>query len=181
MSRILLHISGSISAFKAASLASMLVKSDYQVQTSLSTGGEKFIGKATLSGITGRKVLTDMWEEYPDSVPHITLAREWADFILVYPASANCINCLAAGLADDVFGAIFLANNGKSPVWIAPAMNSHMLAHPAVQKGLETLENWGCRILGTDSGRMACGTEGAGRLLEPEDVFALIEKELSGK
>jgi phosphopantothenoylcysteine decarboxylase len=147
------------------------------VQTSLSEGGKKFIGEATLAGITRKKVLGDMWEGYPDSVPHITIARDWADFILVYPASADAINRLAAGLADDLFGAIFLANNGKSPVWIAPAMNSHMLAHPAVQRGLETLQGWGCRILGTDTGRMACGTEGAGRLLEPDEVFALIKKE----
>ncbi|MBN1646723.1 MAG: flavoprotein [Spirochaetales bacterium] len=173
---ILLHISGSVSAFKAASLASMLVKAGYQVQASLSAGGARFIGEATLGGITRRKVLTNLWEGYPDHVPHITLTRDWADLILVYPASANTINRLAAGLADDVIGAILLANNGKSPVWIAPAMNTNMFSHPAVQEGLDKLEKWGCTILDTGAGRMACGTEGAGRLLEPEQVFKMVEK-----
>lgn len=173
---ILIHVTGSISAFKSASLASMLVKSGYDVQCSMSAGGLKFLGEATLNGITGRKVLADMWAGYPDYVPHITIPGDWADFIIVYPASANTIGRLAAGLADDLFGAIFLANNGKSPVWIAPAMNSNMFAHPAVRKNLDVLESYGCRILPTAEGRMACGTEGQGRLLEPEDTFKLIDK-----
>lgn len=176
---VLIHVTGSISAFKASSLASLLVKAGYNVQCSLSAGGLKFLGEASLSGISGKKVLTDMWEGYPDYVPHITIAREWADFIIVYPASANVINRLAAGLADDLFGAIFLANNNKSPVWIAPAMNSHMFAHPIVCGSLKKLAEIGCTVLPTVEGRMACGTDGAGRLLEPEDVFKMIEKALS--
>ena len=178
---ILFHITGSISAFKSASLASMLVRSGYEVQCSMSAGGLKFLGEATLNGITGRKVLTDMWEGYPDYVPHITIAGDWADFILVYPASANTIGRLAAGLADDFFGALFLANNGTCPVWIAPAMNSNMFAHPAVQKNLKILESFGCRILPTGEGRMACGTEGQGRLIEPEDAFKLINEYFSSE
>jgi len=181
MSNILIHITGSISAFKAASLVSLLSKNGYSVKTSLSEGGAKFLGAATLEGITNSSVLTDIWSGDPDYVPHITLARDWADLILVYPASANTINRLTCGLCDDLLGAVFLANNGKSPVWIAPAMNSHMLAHPAVQKSLLTLTEYGCTVLPTGEGRMACGTEGSGRLLEPEEVFTKIQQEFGNQ
>lgn len=178
MSNILLHVSGSISAFKAASLAGLLVREGHQVQCSLSEGGERFLGAATLEGISRNRVLTDMWSCEPDPVPHITLARDWADLILVYPAGANCINRLAAGLCDDLIGAVFLANNGGVPFWIAPAMNSHMLAHPSVQKSLSLLEEYGCRILPTESGLMACGSRGDGRLIAPESLMELLKGEL---
>lgn len=178
MSNILLHVSGSISAFKAASLTGLLVREGHSVRCSLSEGGQRFLGAATLEGISRQKVLTDMWSCEPDTVPHITLARDWADHILVYPASASCINRLAAGLCDDLIGAVFLANNGRVPFWIAPAMNSHMLAHPAVQNSLQQLTEYGCRILPTESGLMACGSRGEGRLMEPDSLLGLLKEAL---
>lgn len=177
---ILIHITGSISAYKGCFLISTLVQSGYQVRTTLSEGGRQFIGRATLEGLTGFPVPETLFDGEPDPVPHITLAQRWADLILVYPASANCINRLAGGLADDLFGAIFLANNLKNPVWIAPAMNSDMFAHPAVRESLIKLEQWGCRILPTENGRMACGTTGPGKLLDPEVVFQELEKWRTG-
>jgi phosphopantothenoylcysteine decarboxylase/phosphopantothenate--cysteine ligase len=137
------------------------------------------MGEATLEGLTGKPVLTDQFGGQPDYIPHITLSQKWADLLLVYPASANCINRLACGLSGDLFGAIFLANNFGKPVWIAPAMNSDMFAHPAVKESLVKLEKWGCRILPTETGRMACGTVGPGKLLEPDTVFGEIEKWLA--
>lgn len=170
--RIVLAVSGSIAAFKAAALASRLVQEGHEVQTVLSASGARFVGAATFEGITGRPVLGDLWEP-GRAMDHIDLV-DWADLLLVYPASANTITRLGAGIADDLLGCLFLANNFRRPWWIAPAMNSHMFAHPAVTDALARLKGWGCRVLPTDEGRMACGTSGEGRLIEPEAMAALI-------
>ncbi len=174
---ILLMVSGSIAAFKAAALASRLVQDGYGVQTVLSAGGEKFVGAATFEGITGRPVLGDLWAP-GRAMDHIELVDQ-ADLFLLYPASANTITRLRAGLADDLAGCLFLANNFRKPWWIAPAMNSEMFAHPAVSGALTELAGWGCRILPTGDGRMACGTSGPGRVLEPDEVAALVAEALS--
>jgi phosphopantothenoylcysteine decarboxylase/phosphopantothenate--cysteine ligase len=174
--KILLQVTGSIAAFKAASLASLLVEADSEVQVVMSEGARHFIGESTFEGLTGRPVLTDVFER-GRAHDHINLA-DWADLLLLYPASANHINRLRAGLADDLIGCLFLANNFRKPTWVAPAMNSNMLAHPAVTEALSTLESWGCRILPTGEGRLACGEVGYGRLLEPEQVAELIAEEL---
>jgi phosphopantothenoylcysteine decarboxylase len=171
---VLLHVSGSISAYKACTLASLLSKKQFTVQVTMSPAAQQFSGKAAFEGITGREVLISQWDAKPDVLPHITLAQQWADLLLVYPGSADTINRLAAGLADDLFGAVFLANNFQKPVWIAPAMNSMMFDHPAVKESLKKLESWGCAILPTGEGRMACGTIGKGRLLDPEEVVNRI-------
>ena len=171
-SRILLQVTGSVAAFKAASLASLLVDGGSDVQCVMSEGARHFLGESTLEGLTGRAVLGDVFER-GRAHDHIRLA-EWADLLLLYPASANHITRLRAGLADDLIGCLFLANNFRSPYWIAPAMNSHMLEHPAVEEALSTLEGWGCRVLPTGEGRLACGDVGYGRLLEPERTAELI-------
>jgi phosphopantothenoylcysteine decarboxylase/phosphopantothenate--cysteine ligase len=170
--RILLQITGSIAAFKAASLASMLVGDAFEVQCVLSEGGARFIGVSTLEGLTGRPVLSDMFDS-GRALDHINLP-DWADLFILYPASANHLARLRTGLADDLIGALFLANNFRKPYWIAPAMNSNMFAHNAVRENLAILEDWGCRILPTGEGRQACGSVGRGRLIEPEETFALI-------
>jgi phosphopantothenoylcysteine decarboxylase/phosphopantothenate--cysteine ligase len=113
---------------------------------------------------------------------HIHLAK-WADLALVAPASANTINRLAQGLSlggNDPIGTLFLAWDLKKPYWIAPAMNQQMFQHPATQAALAKLEGWGVRILPADEGHQACGDIGPGRLLEPERMFELIEKEMKG-
>lgn len=172
---LLLIYSGSISAFKTAALTSLAVKNNWNVQCISSEGGRRFIGDATLEGLSGNSVLSDMFER-GRALHHISLI-DWAHLILIYPASASCIARLRAGLADNLTGALFLANNFRKPWWISPAMNSDMLEHPAIKQALEALEKWGCRILPSGKGRLACGTIGYGRLLEPEEVFALIESE----
>jgi phosphopantothenoylcysteine decarboxylase/phosphopantothenate--cysteine ligase len=174
--RILLQVTGSIAAFKAAALASLLTQDGFEVQCVASEGGLRFIGEPTLEGLTGRAVLTDMFER-GRALEHISLV-DWADLLLVYPATANHISRLRAGLADDLIGTLFLANNFRKPYWLAPAMNSHMFEHPAIREALATLEDWGCRVLPTGEGRMACGTVGYGRLLEPEAVARLIREVL---
>jgi phosphopantothenoylcysteine decarboxylase/phosphopantothenate--cysteine ligase len=175
-SRILLQVTGSIAAFKAATLASMLVDDGCEVRCVMSDGARHFVGPSTFEGLTGHPVLGDLFER-GRAHDHIYLA-EWADLLLLYPASANHITRLRAGLADDLIGCLFLANNFRNPFWIAPAMNSNMLAHPAVGEALAVLEGWGARILPTGEGRLACGEIGYGRLLEPETVLELVREEL---
>lgn len=174
--KILLQVTGSIAAFKAAGLASMLVDEGCDLQCVLSEGARRFIGEATFEGLTGRPVLGDVFER-GRAHDHIRLA-DWADLLLLYPASANHINRLRHGLADDLIGCLFLANNFAKPYWVAPAMNSDMLEHPATQESLAVLAGWGARILPTGRGRLACGEVGYGRLLEPDVVAGLIREEL---
>lgn len=177
--KILLHVTGSISCYKACELTSLLVKEGAEVQVTLSEGALRFLRPAVFEGLSKREALgQDMFARKPDCIPHITLAQNWADLIIVYPASANCISRLAGGLSDDLFGAIFLANNFERPVLLAPAMNSNMFAHPATQENLRKLENWGTRILPTDEGRLACGSIGKGKLIQPKAALSLIRESL---
>ena len=176
---ILLHVTGSISCYKACELTSLLVKQGAEVQVSLSCGALKFLQPAVFEGLSRREALTpDMFARKPDCIPHITLAQKWADLIIVYPASANCIDRLASGLSDDLFGATFLANNFEKPVLLAPAMNSNMFAHPAVQENLKKLESWGTKILPTEEGRLACGSVGLGKLISPESTLEFIKENI---
>ena len=105
MKNILIHVTGSIACFKAGALISLLIKKDYQVQATASAGGLRFIQPALLEGLTGRPLLTDLFNGGEDPMHHITLSQNWADLIIAYPASANCICRLAAGLSDVVFAA----------------------------------------------------------------------------
>ena len=173
---ILIHLSGSISCFKACTLIDLLLKDGYAIRTSASDAALRFIGKATLEGLTGQPVLTDLFAGEPTSIPHVAIAQHWTDLIIAYPASANLINRLAAGLCDDLFGAICLANNFHKPLCIAPAMNSEMFAHPAVRASLATLEAWGAIVFPTEEGRLACGAVGQGRLLSPEKSYEKIRE-----
>lgn len=176
---ILLHVTGSISCYKACELTSLLVKQGAQVQVTLSEGALKFLQPAVFEGLSRREALTpDMFARKPDCIPHITLAQKWADLIIIYPASANCIARLASGLSDDLFGATFLANNFEKPVLLAPAMNSNMFAHPATQENLKKLESWGTKILPTEEGRLACGSVGLGKLLAPERALDFIKENI---
>jgi phosphopantothenoylcysteine decarboxylase len=137
----------------------------------------RFVGAATLEGLTGHPPFIDLWAE-GRAMDHIQLAR-WADLALTCPATANTINRLAAGLADDAPGALFLAwELRKKPWWIAPAMNHAMLAHPATQAALARLADMGARVLATETGSLACGESGEGRLAEPEKIVAEVLREL---
>lgn len=175
-SNILLCISGSISAYKAASLASALKKKGHSVKTVATESALQFIGPAALEGITGEPVLTNMFNPAHE-IPHINLS-EWADLIIVYPASATTIARLRIGLAEDLLSAIFLSNNFRKPYWISPAMNINMLAHPAVVENLNILKQWGARIIEPEEGVLACGTVGKGRAPEPDKMAQMIEDAL---
>lgn len=178
--RLLCLLSGSISCYKACFAISRLAQAGIEIQTVATPAALQFVGRATLEGLTGRPVFTDLWEP-GRAMDHIDLAR-WADLALVAPATANTINRLAAGLADDPIGTLFLAwELDKKPWWVAPAMNAAMLAHPTTQAALQKLDALGIRVLPTGQGALACGEEGAGRLLEPEQLVMQVLAQLGPK
>lgn len=177
MARLLFLLSGSISCYKACHAISRLAQAKIEVQTVATAGALRFVGAATLEGLTGRAPFTNLWEN-GRAMDHIELAR-WADMALLCPASANTLNRLAAGLADDPAGALFLAWELRAkPWWVAPAMNSAMLAHPATQASIQKLTTMGVRVLPPDSGALACGEIGAGRLMEPDTIVTHVLAQL---
>ncbi|AFH47775.1 Phosphopantothenoylcysteine synthetase/decarboxylase [Ignavibacterium album JCM 16511] len=175
--KILFQISGSIAAYKSAYLISKLVQNGFEVQTIATQSTLQFIGKATLEGLTSKQVLTDQFQD-GEMMNHITLMK-WADLIILAPASANTINKMANGLADNLITSLFLAYNFDKPYLIAPAMNTNMFQHPSTQSSIEKLKNWGIKILPTDSGYLACGDYGSGKLLEPDKIYDYIIESLS--
>lgn len=164
---------GSIAAFKACDAVSQLVQRGHQVRTVATTSALKFIGSATLEGLTGQPVVSDLFAG-GQAMEHINLTR-WADAVVVCPATANTINRLAAGLGDDLVGALFLAHDRTKPWLVAPAMNPAMWSHPATVGAVEKLRLWGVRFLPVGTGRTACGETGAGRLAEPSEIVAVVE------
>lgn len=179
MSRnLLLVVTGSVSAFKAAALASKLAQDGFSVRTVLSGGAKEFVGSATFEGLTGNRVLDSTFAP-GEAMAHIDLAR-WADLTLVYPASANTLTKLAQGRADDLVGTLFLAHDFKRPYWVVPAMNPSMLAHPAVTEAVAKLREWGVKVFDAEAGRMACGEVGTGRLIEPDVMRKTVLAEFAG-
>lgn len=168
-SKILFKISGSIAAYKSAYLISELVQNGFEVQTVATSSSLQFIGKATLEGLTGKSVLVDHFED-DKMMNHINLIK-WADLIILCPASANTINKMANGIADNLVTSLFLAYTWDKPYLIAPAMNTAMYKHPATQYSLNKLKDWGIDMLPTDSGYLACGDTGEGKLFDPDLIY----------
>lgn len=181
MARILLGVSGSIAAYRAADLASQLTKADHQVTCILTRGGKEFITPLTLQTLSRHPVIEDLFAEKDGWQPgHIQLADQ-ADLLLIAPASANVLAALAGGFAHDALSAIALAT--RAPILIAPAMNGKMWTHPATVRNVETLKSWGTRFVEPAEGLLACGYEGVGRLAEVPDILSAVAKVLkeSGK
>lgn len=167
--KVLFKITGSIACYKACHVISRLVQNNCDVQVVASCSALKFVGNATLEGLTGRPVVSDMYAA-GNVMDHIHLMR-WADLILVAPATANFINKAAQGVGDDLLQTLFLAHDFKKPYLIAPAMNTSMYLHPVTQKSLKALQEMGVKILDTASGILACGEEGWGKLLDPDQIL----------
>lgn len=176
-SNLVFILTGSIAAYKACDVLSQLVQRGHRVRVVATPSALKFVGAATLEGLTGQAVLSDLFAS-GDAMAHIDLTK-WADAVVVCPATANTLNRLAAGLADDLVGALFLAHDRKKPWLMAPAMNPAMWEHPATVNAVGKLHEWGVRILPVEKGRMACGDLGEGRLLAPIEIVAAIEAALS--
>lgn len=172
---IILGVTGSIAAYKAAYLASFLVKKGAEVTVIMSANAVQFISPLTFSSITGRSVLQSLFEER-NNFAHIGLAEK-ADLFLVAPATANFIGKAAAGLADDALTTTLLSV--KCPVVIAPAMNARMYLNPLVQENIRRLRSLGYHFVGPEKGKLACGEEGIGRMAEPGEIIDYLEKLLS--
>lgn len=167
--KILFQLSGSIACYKACHLISRLAQEGHEVRVACSANALKFVGVATLEGLSGSPVFTDAYES-GRTLDHIYLAK-WADMALLCPATANTINRMASGLAEDVLGSLFLAWDLSKPYFVAPAMNQEMFRHPATQASMSKLKEWGVKVLETDTGHQACGDFGPGRLLDPDLIY----------
>lgn len=170
---ILLCVTGGIAVYKAAALTSQLTQHGANVKVIMSEAACKFVTPLTFQALSRHDVYMDTFDEKQAAViAHIDLA-DWADLVLVAPATANTIGKLANGIADNMVTTTLLATT--APVWIAPAMNVHMYEHPAVRENIEKLTRFGYRFIEPAEGHLACGYVGKGRLEEPETIIAAIE------
>lgn len=175
--RILLGVTGSIAAYKAADLASQLTQAGAEVDVILTEAATKFIAPLTFQSLTGRTAYSDLWGS-DAHVIHVGLG-ERADLLVIAPATADVIARLAHGLANDLLTVTALA--ARCPVLVAPAMDGGMFAHPATQANLKTLAERGVTLLGPAEGRMASGLVGRGRMVEPEEILGHVRLALGRK
>jgi phosphopantothenoylcysteine decarboxylase/phosphopantothenate--cysteine ligase len=173
--RVLLGVTGSAAAFKGVALASILAKKGYSVDPVLTAAGARFVGPAQLSSVTGRRTWTEMFGEPGDHMPHITLS-ESAHILVVAPATADIIARMALGMADGLLPALALAFSG--PVVVAPSMNSRMWESKPTMENVGRLRSRGVVFAGPSKGRLACGDSGTGRMMEPEEVAEIVDREL---
>jgi phosphopantothenoylcysteine decarboxylase/phosphopantothenate--cysteine ligase len=172
--RILLIITGSIAAYKALELIRQLNEKKIHVTTVLTRAAEQFVTPLSIASVSGNKVYTDLFSLTDEiEMGHIRLSRE-ADLVVVAPASADSIGKLAQGLADDLASTLLLATD--KPVVVVPAMNVKMWEHKAVQRNVAQLVEDGVHVIGPASGELACGEIGYGRMVEPQEVVAAIER-----
>ncbi|MGN8645050.1 bifunctional phosphopantothenoylcysteine decarboxylase/phosphopantothenate--cysteine ligase CoaBC [Gracilibacillus sp. HCP3S3_G5_1] len=175
--KVLLGVAGGIAVYKAVALTSKLTQAGADVRVIMTENATEFVTPLTFQAISRNPVYTDTFDEKdPAKIAHIDLA-DWADFVLLAPATANIIGKIANGIADDMLTTTLLAT--EAPVYVAPAMNVHMYQHPAVIKNLRTLDNWGYRFIEPGDGYLACGYIGKGRLEEPENIVDLLESEMN--
>ncbi len=177
MALIALGVTGGIGAYKAVEVCRGLQKQGHDVVAVMTRSARRFVGPVTFEAITRHPVITSQWKPGLNAdIEHIALADS-AALLLVVPCTANVIGKFANGIADDFLTSLYLAT--KAPVLLAPAMNTNMLAHPVVQKNLETLASRGVRFVEPGEGYLACGWIGKGRLAEPDDIVAAAETVLA--
>ena len=172
---IVLCVSGGIAAYKAVELCRLLVDAGAHVAPVMTADAEHFIGKTTLSALASEPVHTTLWND-SDPIPHTRLAQR-ADLIVVAPATARVIGSYAAGISSEFLTATLIAT--RAPVLVCPAMHTEMWEHPAVQENIATLRRRSVHILEPETGRLAGGDVGAGRLAEPQHIFSQIDAMLS--
>ncbi|MFQ5722900.1 MAG: bifunctional phosphopantothenoylcysteine decarboxylase/phosphopantothenate--cysteine ligase CoaBC [Terriglobia bacterium] len=177
--KVVLGVSGCIAAYKAAELVRQLQQEGLDVQVVMTTHAQEFIRPLTFAALTGRKVITGMFEAGPgpanveSAVEHIAVADS-ADLLLLAPATANLLGKLAHGMADDFLTTTYLAT--KAPVVVAPAMNVHMWQHPTVQANVKRLRELGVKVVEPEEGYLACGWTGPGRLASNETILAQVRQ-----
>jgi phosphopantothenoylcysteine decarboxylase/phosphopantothenate--cysteine ligase len=173
--RVTVCVTGGIAAYKSAELVRALKRQALEVHVVMTEAACKFVQPLTFAALTGHKVITGLWEEtgntYDAAIEHISEAQ-WADAVVVAPATANILAKFAHGIADDFISTLYLAT--QAPVLVAPAMNTNMWEHPATQANLDILRQRGVRIIEPGTGELACGTVGVGRMAEPEAIAEAV-------
>ncbi|MGB8261231.1 MAG: bifunctional phosphopantothenoylcysteine decarboxylase/phosphopantothenate--cysteine ligase CoaBC [Terracidiphilus sp.] len=176
--RVTVGVSGGIAAYKAAELVRALQRQGLEVHVVMTEAACRFVQPLTFAALSGHKVITSLWDDsgtasggYDSSIEHISEAQ-WAEALVVAPATANILAKFAHGIADDFLSTLYLAT--QAPVLVAPAMNTNMWEHPATRANLEILRQRGVRVVEPGSGELACGTVGAGRMAEPETIAEAV-------
>lgn len=177
--RILLAITGGIAAYKAPEILRALRRSGHEVRCALTPEAGRFVSPLVLQSLSGRSVRRDLFDAGEEGeIDHIGLA-DWAELVLVAPATANLMAKMAHGLADDLVSTVLLAT--RAPVLLAPAMNVNMWSHPATQTNLAILRSRGVDFVGPEAGELACGWEGLGRMSDPVTIAAAAQARLTPK
>ena len=172
---ILLGVSGGIAAYKAVDLASKLTAAGARVDTVMTENACRLVGPKSFEAVTGSAVFISLWSASEEhKISHINLV-DWADIIVVAPATANIIGKLANGICDEILSTTLCAC-WKKPTLLAPAMNNNMWANVAVQRNVKMVKDMGFQLIGPEEGPLACGVEGIGRMSEPQDILERIEK-----
>lgn len=173
--KILLAVTGGIAAYKALALTSKLTQEGAIVKVMMSSNSKQFVTPLSFQALSREPVYDDTFDEKdPEKIAHIDLA-DWADYVVIAPATANIIGKLANGIADDMISTTLLAVT-KATIFIAPAMNVNMYNHPAVQKNIATLKQFGYEFIEPNEGYLACGYVGKGRLAEPEEIIEKLKE-----
>lgn len=173
---ILLGVTGSIAAFKAADLTAKLVTAGADVQVIMTESAQRFVTPLTFETLSRRSVVTSMWVRTPQPEPvHVSLAG-WTDLMIVAPATATFLGKFAHGIADDILNC--MAITVTTPPMIAPAMNDNMYRNPAVQANVKILQKRGCRFIGPVEGRLASGKVAVGRLADVDEILKAIQSAL---
>ena len=176
MKNILVGVTGGIAAFKSASIVSLLKKKGYNVKVVMTENATNIIGPLTLETLSKNRVYVDMWDKTPHyEVEHISLA-DWADIVLIAPATYNIIGKVANGIADDMLSTILSAVSLRKPVFFALAMNVNMYENPILNENIDKLKTYGYRFIDTNEGLLACNYEAKGRMKEPEEIVDIIER-----
>jgi len=176
---ILLGVSGGVAAYKAVDLASKLTAAGAKVNTVMTENACQLIGPKSFEAVTCSAVFTSLWDMLGEhKIGHISLV-DWADIVVVAPATANIIGKIANGICDDLLSTTLCAcwpliKSGAT--LLAPAMNTNMWNNPAVQRNVKTVKEMGFQLIGPEEGPLACGAEGVGRMSEPQDILEEIEK-----
>ena len=168
---VLLAVCGGIAAYKACEVLRGLQKAGCDVRVTMTADAERFVGTATFEALSGAAVMTSLYDNPGSPIPHIELA-EWADAAVVVPATANVMAKLACGIADDCLTTTLLACHSCCPVLVAPGMNVHMWQNPATQANAESLRSRGVSFVGPDTGRLACGDVGEGKLAGVDEIVS---------
>ena len=176
MKNILVGVTGGIAAYKSAGIVSLLKKKGYDVKIVMTENATKIIGPLTLETLSRNRIYVDMWDDNPHyEVEHISLA-DWADMVLIAPATFNIIGKVANGIADDMLTTVLSAVSIRKPVFFALAMNVNMYENPILKENIDKLKSFGYRFIDAEEGLLACNYTAKGRMSEPEDIAAEIER-----